>query len=177
MLSGITLAIVAIVAYGLASRVWPESLGELEFYARLGQPFGYWNAVGVIAAMGLIGTVWFGTRREVPSRFTALAAPAGALLVTALLLTYSRSGLRRRGGRARAVAVRRTAEAADARGCRRPRVAGAIPAIAWALSQDAFTEDGADISVRADAGPTFGLLLLLGIVLAYALCLAAFKLA
>ncbi len=175
VLSGITLAIVAIVAYGLASRVWPESLGELEFYARLGQPFGYWNAVGVIAAMGLIGTVWFGTRREVPSRFTALAAPAGALLVTALLLTYSRSGLVAAAVvlalwlfvvplRLRTLVVVGSA------------VAGAIPTIAWALSQDAFTEDGADISVRADAGPTFGLLLLLGIVLAYALCLAAFKL-
>jgi hypothetical protein len=53
-------------------------------------------------------------------------------------------------------------------------VVGALPVIVWALSQDAFTEDGADISVRADAGPTFGLLLLLGLVLAYGLCLAGF---
>ena len=68
VLAGVTLAALAIVAYALASRVWPESLGELEFYARLGQPFGYWNAVGVTAAMGLLGTVWFGSRRAVPPR-------------------------------------------------------------------------------------------------------------
>ena len=173
VLSGITLAAVVIVAYGLASRVWPESLGELEFYARLGQPFGYWNAVGVIAAMGLVGTVWFGTRREVAPRFAALAAPAGVLLVTALLLTYSRSGLLAAvivvglwlfvvPLRLRTLAVVGSAAIA------------AVPTIAWALSQDAFTEDGVDVSVRADAGSTFGLLLLLGIALAYGLCLAAF---
>ena len=173
VLAGITLAAVVIVAYGLASRVWPESLGELEFYARLGQPFGYWNAIGVIAAMGLVGSVWFGTRRDVPPRFAALAAPAAALLITALLLTYSRSGL------LAAVVVlalwlfvvplrlRTLAVVGSA-------ALGAVPAIAWALSQDAFTEDGVAISVRADAGPTLGLLLLLGIVLAYGLCRAAF---
>ena len=173
VLSGITLAAVVIVAYGLASRVWPESLGELEFYARLGQPFGYWNAVGVIAAMGLVGTVWFGTRREVPARFASLAAAAGVLLITALLLTYSRSGLLAGAVvlalwlfvvplRLRTLAVLGWA------------IVGATPVIAWALSQDAFTVDGADISVRADAGTTFGLLLLLGVGLAYGLCLATF---
>ena len=173
VLSGITLAAVVIVGYGLASRVWPESLGELEFYARLGQPFGYWNAVGVIAAIGLVGTVWFGTRRDVPARFAALAAPAGVLVITALLLTYSRSGLLAAAVvvalwlfvvplRLRTLAVLGSA------------ILGATPVIAWALSQDAFTVDGADISVRADAGPTFGLLLLLGIALGYGLCLVAF---
>jgi O-antigen ligase len=173
VLSGITLAAIAVVAYGLASRIWPESLGELEFYARLGQPFGYWNAVGVIAAMGLVGTVWFGTRRELGPRLGALAAPAGVLLITALLLTYSRSGLVAAlvvlglwlfvvPLRLRTLAVLGAA------------ALGTVPVAAWALSQAAFTEDGVDVSVRADAGPTFGLLLLLGIALAYVVCLAVF---
>src|SRR6185503_17551065 len=79
LLYGITLTSVVIVVYGLASRVWPESLGDLEFYARLGQPFGYWNAVGVSAAMGLVGTTWFGSRRGIQTGVAALAAPAGTL--------------------------------------------------------------------------------------------------
>ena len=172
VLAGVTLAALAIVAYALASRVWPESLGELEFYARLGQPFGYWNAVGVTAAMGLLGTVWFGSQRAVPPVVAALAGPGAALLIIALFLTYSRSALV-----AAVIALalwllvplRLRSLAVIAAG-----VVGAVPAIAWALSQDAFTRDGADLSVRSDAGPTFGLLLLLAVGLAYGACLAAF---
>ena len=174
VLGGITLAALVVVGYGLGSRVWPESLGELEFYARLGQPFGYWNAVGVTAAMGLVGAVWFGSRREVAPRLAALAAPAGALLVTALFLTYSRSGLV-----AAAIALGLWLFAVPLR--LRTLVVigtaavGAVPAIAWALSQDAFTRDGAVLAVRADAGPTFGVLLLVAASVSYGLCLAAFS--
>jgi hypothetical protein len=172
VLAGVTLASLAIVVYALASRVWPESLGELEIYARLGQPFGYWNAVGVTAAMGLLGTVWFGSQRTVRPALAALAAPATALLIAALFLTYSRSALV-----AALIALglwllvplrlRSLTVVAAA-------VVGAVPVIAWALSQDAFTQDGADLSLRTDAGPTFGLLLLLAVGLAYGVCLAAF---
>ena len=172
VLTGVTLAAIAIVAYALASRVWPESLGELEFYARLGQPFGYWNAVGVTAAMGLVGTVWFGSQRDVPRGFAALAAPAAALLIIALFLTYSRSALAAAVialGLWLLVPLRLRSLAVIAAG-----VVGAVPAIAWALSQDAFTRDGAELSVRSDAGPTMGLLLLLAVGLAYGACLAAF---
>ena len=172
LLGGLTLAAVVIIGYALASRVWPESLAEVEFYARLGQPFGYWNAVGVTAAMGLVGAVWFGSRRDIPPRFAALAAPVGSLLVIALFLTYSRSGLL-----AAAIAVGLWLVAVPLRLRSLAILAtsslAAIPAIAWALSHDAFTTDGVELSVRADAGPTFGLLLLLAVALAYGLCLAA----
>jgi hypothetical protein len=172
VLGGVTLASIAIVAYALASRIWPESLGELEFYARLGQPFGYWNAVGVTAAMGLVGTVWFGSQRTVRPVLAGLAAPAAALLIIALFLTYSRSALVAAAialGLWLLVPLRLRSLAVIAAG-----VVGAVPAIAWALSQDAFTRDGAELSVRSDAGPTFGLLLLLAVVLAYGACIAAF---
>ncbi len=173
LLMGITLAAVAIVVYGLAARVWPESLGDLEFYARLGQPFGYWNAVGVTAAMGLVGATWFGARRDTHAGRAALAAPAAALLFTALFLTYSRSGLLAAAIAFAlwliAVPLRLRSLAVLAAGA-----IGATPVIAWALSQDAFTQDGATLAMRADAGPTFGVLLLLAIVLAYELCLIAF---
>ena len=38
--------------YGLATKVAPGWLAEDEIYARLREPYGYWNAVGVTAAMG-----------------------------------------------------------------------------------------------------------------------------
>jgi hypothetical protein len=172
VLGGILLATIVIVGYALASRVWPESLGELEYYARLGEPFSYWNAVGVTAAMGLVLAVWFGTRRELPAPLAATAAPAGSLLITALFLTYSRSALVAAlialGLWLLAVPLRIRSLAVVA--C---AALGAIPAIAWALSQDAFTEDNIPLEVRADAGPDFGLLLLLALALAYCTCLAA----
>src|SRR5581483_11995077 len=39
-------------------------------------------------------------------------------------------------------------------------VVPAVPVIVWALSQNAFTEDGVALKVREDVAPTFGLLLL-----------------
>jgi hypothetical protein len=172
LLAGITIASLAITGYALASRVWPESLGDLELYARLGQPFGYWNAVGVTAAMGLVGTTWFGARRGLRPWHAALAAPAGVLLITALFLTYSRSGLLAAvlalGLWLFAVPLRLRSLAVVTAGA-----IGAAPVIAWALSQDAFTEDRASVAVRADAGPAFGVLLLLAIALSYGLWLGA----
>jgi hypothetical protein len=172
VLGGVTLAALVIVAYALASRVWPDSLGELEFYARVGQPFGYWNAVGVTAAMGLVGTVWFGSQRTLRPGLASIAAPAAALLIIALFLTYSRSALVAAVialGLWLLVPLRLRSLAVLAAGA-----VGAVPTIAWALSQDAFTQDGAELSLRSDAGPTFGWLLLLSVGLAYGACLAVF---
>ena len=49
--------------YGLATKVAPGWLAEDEIYGRLREPYGYWNAVGVTAAMGIPLCLWLGTRR------------------------------------------------------------------------------------------------------------------
>ena len=51
VVEGILLACVAVTAYALASRVFPGSLAENELSARIGEPYGYWNAVGTTAAI------------------------------------------------------------------------------------------------------------------------------
>ena len=62
-------------------------------YARLQEPFGYWNAVGLTAAMGAIGCMWLGARRTGHALLSALAYPALGLLLLTLLLAYSRGAL------------------------------------------------------------------------------------
>jgi O-antigen ligase len=168
VLAGLLLAGAAVVTYALASRVWPAELAELEIYARIGQPFGYWNAVGATAAMALPPALWLGARREGAVAIRSVAVPLTGLLLMALFLTYSRSSLLAAVVvvaawlafvplRLRSVALLLTA------------AAGAAPVVAWASSRAAFTDDGVELSVREAAATTFGLLLLGLVVVLYGL--------
>src|SRR3989442_812146 len=63
VLGGVTLAAVVVCAYAVLTKVFPGSLAPNDTYARLEEPYGYWNAIGLVAAMGAIGCVWLGARR------------------------------------------------------------------------------------------------------------------
>ncbi|HYH58747.1 MAG TPA: O-antigen ligase family protein [Thermoleophilaceae bacterium] len=167
VLRAVLMAATAVVVYALASRVWPDELGGIELYARIGQPFGYWNAVGVTAALAFPLALWLGSRRDGRAVVTALAFPVAGLLSVTLFLTYSRSATL-----AALVVVAlwlvfvplrlRTSALLVA------AAAVAAPVVLWATNEPAFTEDAVAVSVRADAGPTFGLLLLALVVVLYA---------
>ncbi|HEY1594234.1 MAG TPA: O-antigen ligase family protein, partial [Thermoleophilaceae bacterium] len=159
LLKGVLVACAAIVGYALASRVWPGTLAANEIYARIGQPYGYWNAVGVTAALAIPPAVWLGARRSGHAPANALAYPLLGLLIVALFLSYSRGALF-----AAVVAlliwfafvplrVRSLAVVGVS-------VIGALPVIVWALKRDAFTKDLVPLSVRQSAAGEFGLLLL-----------------
>jgi O-antigen ligase/polysaccharide polymerase Wzy-like membrane protein len=81
-----------ITGYGLATRLFPDRFDptvDRFTAARLAEPLGYWNAFGLLAALGAIlavGVVVHGRRRS-------LAVAAGALLplfVVSLYLSFSR---------------------------------------------------------------------------------------
>ena len=57
------------------------------------QPYGYWNAIGLTAAMGAIGCMWLGARRAGHALLSALAYPAMGLMLLTLMLAYSRGAL------------------------------------------------------------------------------------
>ena len=80
-------------AWALAHKVFPGALEPDEVYARLREPFGYWNAVGLMAAMGVPGCLWLGARRAGHAAVNALAYPATGLLIVVMLLAYSRGSL------------------------------------------------------------------------------------
>ncbi|MEA2154443.1 MAG: hypothetical protein QOE11_583, partial [Solirubrobacteraceae bacterium] len=55
LLGAITIAAVAMSAYALLTKILPGALNPDEIYARLREPFGYWNSVGLMAALGVPG--------------------------------------------------------------------------------------------------------------------------
>ncbi len=159
-LVGATVVAAAVVAtYALATKVFPTALNPDETFARLREPFGYWNAVGLMAALGAPGCLWLGARRHGHAAVNALAYPVLALLIVALLLAYSRGGLL---ALAVGCAVWFAVVPLRLRGAAVLGVSalGAVLTVAWVFGQGALTEDEAPLALRETAGHEFGLLLL-----------------
>ncbi len=93
VLGGLALAAVVVCAYALLSKVFPAELARSNTFARLEAPYGYWNALGLTAAMGAICCLWLGARRDGHALLRALAYPAMGLLLLTLLLAYSRGAV------------------------------------------------------------------------------------
>jgi tetratricopeptide (TPR) repeat protein len=160
MVAGVGIGCLLVCVWALLTKVFPASLAPDETYARLREPFAYWNSVGLMAALGVPPMLWLAARRSGHAAVNALAWPAMALLFVCLMLSYSRGALAALViGVALWMAIvplRLRALAALAAG-----VLGAAPLIAWAFSQDGLTTDKAPIAARVDAGHEFGALLVL----------------
>jgi len=158
VVGAITLSAVAISAYAVLTKVFPGALNPDEVYARLREPFGYWNSVGLAAALGVPGCLWLGTRRGGHQALNALAYPALGLLVLTMLLSFSRGAVLAAAiGAAFWIATvprRLRAAAVLVAG-----VAGGGLIAAWAFSQGALTDDRVPVDLRNQAGLQLGLLL------------------
>jgi hypothetical protein len=176
LLAAVLLATVVVSAYALATKVFPASLAADETYARLREPFGYWNAVGLMAALGVPGCLWLGARRSGHAAVNALAYPALGLLLVVVLLAYSRGSLLAVGVgivfwfavvplRLRGMAVLL------------PSIVGAGLVSAWAFGQDALSKDKVPIDLRSSGGHELGLavvaMLLVLLVVGLAITFAA----
>jgi O-antigen ligase len=157
--------------YALLTKVFPGALNPDEVYARLREPFGYWNAVGLMAALGAPGCLWLGARRDGHAAIGALAYPALGLMLLTLLLAYSRGGLLALviglavwfalvPLRLRGVAVLATS------------ATGALLVALWTFSQDGLSKDRMSIDQRAAAGHELGLLLIVMVAVLLAAGLA-----
>jgi O-antigen ligase/Tfp pilus assembly protein PilF len=163
ILGGLTLAAVVVCAYALLTKVFP-SLAPLNLFARLNEPYGYWNAVGLTAAMGVICCMWLGARRGGHALLRALAYPAMGLLLLTLVLAYSRGALV-----ALAlglllwfcvVPLRLRSAALLIAGA-----LGALAVAAWDFSKHALSSEGVPLAERATAGHQLGALVLAMLVL------------
>jgi hypothetical protein len=161
LLGGIVLAAVGICAYALLTKVLPNALAvspEANYYARLQEPYGYWNAIGLTAAMGAIGCIWLGGRRAGHALLTALAYPAMGLTILTLLLAYSR-------GAVAALVVGTIAWMCIVplrlRGARVLIVGGlgAAPVIGWDFSTHALSSEAIGLAARTSAGHELGVLI------------------
>jgi hypothetical protein len=165
-------AVAVLTLVALASRIWPEQLGgATEIYARISEPFGYWNAVGVTAALGLVPTLWLGARRSGHQPANALAYPLMAWLYLAMFLSFSRGSLVAAGIGAIAWFAFVPLRLRSLPVLLAPALISA-PVLLWALRKDEFTKDGLPAAVRATVGPEFGLILIAISVLLLAIGLA-----
>ncbi len=156
ILGGLTLAAVAVCAYALLTKVFP-SLAPLDTFARLNEPYGYWNAVGLTAAMGVICCMWLGARRGGHALLRALAYPAMGLLLLTLVLAYSRGAL---AALALGLLVWFCVVPLRLRGAALLIVGalGAATVAAWDFSRHALSSEGVPLAERATAGHQLGAL-------------------
>src|SRR5437588_5011621 len=170
VLRAILFAAVVITAYAIASRIWPATLASDEIYARLGQPYGYWNALGATAALAVPPALWLGTRRSGHSASNALAYPLLSLLVVTMFLSYSRGALLFAliGALAWLALVPLRLRSLTVLSV---SLAGAAPMVLWTLSKDAFTKNQVPLSVRESVSTQFGLFVLATVVVALAVAL------
>jgi O-Antigen ligase/Tetratricopeptide repeat len=172
VLYGIAIAAVVVCGWALLTKVFPGLLSEEEIYARLREPFGYWNAVGLMAALGIVPLLWLGARRTGRGAVSALAWPGIALLEVALMLSYSRGSILALAiGLVFwfAVVPLRLRSAVVLLGA----TAGAAPLIGWAFAMTGLNTDRLPLQVRDDTGHELGALLLVMLVALTALGLAA----
>jgi len=172
VLGAVIASTTVICGYAILTKVFPGALAPDEVYARLREPYGYWNAVGLTAALGVPPTLWLGARRTGHAAVNAIAWPVTGVLLLTILLAYSRGSLL-------AVAVggafwfalvplRLRGVAVLAGGA-----LGALAVAGWVFGQDALSKDQIPVDVRAASGHQLGIAVIAMILLLTALGLAA----
>jgi hypothetical protein len=164
ILGGLTLAAAIVCSYALATKVFPGRLAPAVTYARLEEPYGYWNAIGLTAAMGVVGCLWLGARRSGHALLSALAYPAMGIMGVTLMLAYSRGAL---VALAIGVALWLCIVPLRLRGAAVLIVGGlgAAAVVGWDFSRHALTTDNIPLAQRASAGHQLGVLLLVMVLL------------
>jgi hypothetical protein len=164
VLGAVGAATAIVCGYALLTKVFPATLNANDTLGRLRVPFDYWNATGLIAALGLPACLWAGTRPATGRALRSLTVPALAVLITALVLSYSRGAVLAAviglGCWFVLVPLRLRATALLAAGALGGAIAGG-----WALAHHAITHDGASLSARTANGHTFGWVLLVVVIL------------
>ena len=76
LLGAVGAAATVICGYALLVKVFPGSLDANDLVGRLKAPFGYWNATGLAAALGVPACIWAGARPVRGRILRALSIPA-----------------------------------------------------------------------------------------------------
>ena len=92
MVYGLAVAIVGVCILGLVARTLPEVILYVPDVhpERLSYPLGYWNAMGVLAAVGIVLCGHLASSTRDPWAARVLGAAAVPLLAATLFFTYSR---------------------------------------------------------------------------------------
>lgn len=164
LLGAVATASTVACAYALLVKVFPASLDPNDPLGRLRAPLDYWNAVGLLAAMGIPGCLWAAARPTAPRWLRVLALPALSLLTAALALTFSRGAILVAvvgTGVWFALAPLRLRSALILAG---GAAAGAAIA-AWGAAHPGISSDNVPAAARIAAGHSFGLVILAALAL------------
>ena len=95
MLRGLTLAMVSICLVALVTLTFPDvwSVPAELRSERLNYPLGYWNALGLLAALTLVFCVHLTCSAREPRAVSLASAAATPVVASTLLLTFSRGAL------------------------------------------------------------------------------------
>ncbi len=169
-IASLTALVVAVALYALAGKLLPTvSIGPVDFdqteiFARLREPLGYWNALGLLFVIATPGCIWAASDRSRSRRLRIGALCVLTLLLVATALTLSR-------GAVVALVVAVAVLVAAAPGPERLRrlatagagVLGAIPTVALAFSLDPLTRDNVIASDRELEGAIVFVVLLVSL--------------
>lgn len=172
IVGGVAVVATVVCGYALLAKVFPATLDAVDQVGRLRLPFDYWNAVGLMGALGVPACMWAGSRRGVGVVTRALSVPAIGVLVVAIMMSLSRGALvmaalglivwfALASVRLRAVAVLILGAAGG----------GAVSA--WALSNHALSHDFVALGARTTAGHKLGWVLMAMIAVLSAVGFAA----
>ena len=159
LLVGVWSAVALIAGYSLLTRLFPERFGFVDSIAgyRLDQPLGYWNALGIFAALGALLALGLAARASRPA-LRALAAASIVVLLPTLYFTFSRgSWLALGAGTLAAIALdRRRLQLISVL-----LVIGPWPALAvWVSSRSGpLTSPGVKLGLASHAGHRFALVI------------------
>jgi O-antigen ligase len=157
LLGGLLGAIVIVCSYGLVTRLFPRTFGisqPLGQY-RLAEPIGYWNSLGLLAAMGTVLALAFAAGAS--RRGRALAGAMPVILLPTLYFTFGRAAWV-------ALAVGLATAVGLGRGRRRAFLAASAVVAPWsalaviaAARSPSLTTAGAPIDEIAGAGARLAL--------------------
>lgn len=90
LLAGVVAGVSLVCLYALSTRLFPHaSAGDTFAGSRLATPIGYWNGLGMLAAMGTMLSLVFAARARSPI-WRGVATAAVPMLLTTLYFTYGR---------------------------------------------------------------------------------------
>ena len=171
IIAAVLVACLTVCVVAMFDKAFPAVTNSTAELARLREPLGYWNALGLLAAMAVPAALWLGARREGTALGRATAYPLLGIALVTLLFAYSRGALAALlAGLVvwfAIVPLRLRSLVVLVSGC---LGAGAITA--WAFSQDALSEDRQPLAERIAAGHSLALLLVAMILLLLAAGLA-----
>lgn len=156
LLGGFAVAMAVLCGWSLLAKVFPATLASANVSGRLQAPFGYWNAIGLCAALGLPACLWASAHKDRRPLMACLTAPAMCLMLSVDVLSYSRSA-----DAAAVVGVGIWLIFVPLRlrsiGLLAVSAVGAAMISAWMLSHAALKDNNVVISAQDHAGHTFGI--------------------